>query len=41
VIGSRIIEEINQSKPDEMIENVTRFVAGIRTALDQLPGAPQ
>lgn len=41
VIGSRIIEEINQSKPDQLIANVTRFVAGIRLALDQLPGVPR
>jgi tryptophan synthase alpha chain len=35
VIGSRIIEEIEGSQPDEMTDNVARFVRTIREALDE------
>ena len=38
VIGSRIIEEINSSAPESMLENVRAFAAGIRAALDEIPG---
>ena len=36
VIGSRIIEEIEQSPRERVVTNVTRFVRGIREALDAL-----
>jgi tryptophan synthase alpha chain len=35
VIGSRIVEEIENSSPDRAAENVKTFVAGIRAALDK------
>ncbi|MBS0555060.1 MAG: tryptophan synthase subunit alpha [Proteobacteria bacterium] len=39
VIGSRIIEEIEQSPRDAVVANVTAFMRGIREALDSLaPG---
>ncbi len=41
VIGSRIIEEINNSAADQVLQNVTGFVAGIRSALDELTGVPK
>ena len=34
VIGSRIVQEIENSAPDAVLENVQRFVAGVRAALD-------
>lgn len=34
VIGSRIIEEIEQSSPEQVIPKVRKFVAGIRSAMD-------
>lgn len=34
VIGSRIVQEIEQSTPDNMLANVQNFVAGVRAALD-------
>jgi tryptophan synthase alpha chain len=34
VIGSRIVQEIEQSTPETMLENVKTFVAGVRAALD-------
>jgi tryptophan synthase alpha chain len=34
VIGSRIVQEIEQSTPETMLENVKNFVAGVRAALD-------
>lgn len=34
VIGSRIVQEIEQSTPDTMLTNVKTFVAGVRAALD-------
>jgi tryptophan synthase alpha chain len=34
VIGSRLVQEIEQSKPGEAPANLGRFVAGIRAALD-------
>lgn len=36
VIGSRIIEEIEQSPREQAVANVTAFVAGIRKALDSI-----
>ena len=36
VIGSRIIQEIEQAPPTEVVVAVKKFVAGIRTALDSL-----
>jgi tryptophan synthase alpha chain len=36
VIGSRIIEEIEQSPPEAMTANVATFVRSIREALDVL-----
>ncbi|MFA7606328.1 MAG: tryptophan synthase subunit alpha [Rhodocyclaceae bacterium] len=36
VIGSRIIEEITNSQPDELLGNVRGFIAGVRAALDEL-----
>ena len=41
VIGSRIIEEIEQSAPAEAAARVTAFLSTIRHALDQIEGAPQ
>lgn len=38
VIGSRIIEEIESSPPDEVIYRVTQFVRGVREALDGVTG---
>lgn len=35
VIGSRIVQEIEQSAPDNLLANVQNFVASIRTALDE------
>jgi tryptophan synthase alpha chain len=34
VIGSRIVQEIEQSAPEAMLDNVKSFVAGVRAALD-------
>ena len=34
VIGSRIVQEIEQSAPEAMLVNVKNFVAGVRAALD-------
>lgn len=34
VIGSRIVQEIEQSTPETMLDNVKTFVAGVRAALD-------
>jgi tryptophan synthase alpha chain len=34
VIGSRIVQEIEQSTPEAMLENVKTFVAGVRAAMD-------
>lgn len=36
VIGSRIIEEIEQSPREQVVRNVTAFVTSIRKALDQI-----
>ncbi len=36
VIGSRIIEEIENGPPDQVLERVTSFTRGIRAALDSL-----
>lgn len=35
VIGSRIVQEIEQSAPAAMLDNVRQFVSGIRVALDK------
>ena len=35
VIGSRIVQEIEQSSPETRLENVTNFLAGVRAALDK------
>jgi tryptophan synthase alpha chain len=35
VIGSRIVQEIEQSTPESMLDNVKIFVAGVRAALDK------
>lgn len=35
VIGSRIVQEIENSAPEAMQNNVTNFVAGVRAALDK------
>ncbi len=35
VIGSRIVEEIEASAPEWMLDNVRYFVAGVRAALDK------
>jgi tryptophan synthase alpha chain len=34
VIGSRIIEEIEQSKPEEILPRVRVLLGGIRVAMD-------
>jgi len=34
VIGSRIVQEIEQSAPEAMLDNVKNFVADVRAALD-------
>jgi tryptophan synthase alpha chain len=36
VIGSRIIQEIENSKPGQEVDNVKAFMAGIRNAIDTL-----
>ncbi len=36
VIGSRIIQEMEASKPGEEIENVKQFMSGIRAAMDEV-----
>jgi len=41
VIGSRIIEEIEKSPREAAAANVTAFLKEIRTALDQIEGAPR
>ncbi len=41
VIGSRIIEEIENSPRDRVLANVSEFIAGVRDALDRIQGAPQ
>jgi tryptophan synthase alpha chain len=35
VIGSRIVQEIENSPPDQAVEHVQSFVAGVRAALDK------
>ena len=35
VIGSRIIQEIEASAPGSEVENVRRFMCGIRAAMDE------
>ncbi|MGH8729237.1 MAG: tryptophan synthase subunit alpha [Burkholderiales bacterium] len=35
VIGSRIVEEIQSSPPEKVLQNVSNFVSRIRSALDQ------
>ena len=35
VIGSRIVQEIENSTPETMLNNVKNFVAGVRAALDK------
>lgn len=41
VIGSRIIEEMENSPVEQVTANVRSFVAGIRAALDSLEGGPK
>lgn len=41
IIGSRIIEEIENSKPEQMLNNVVALVGSIRDALDRIEGASQ
>ncbi|NMG44637.1 tryptophan synthase subunit alpha [Aromatoleum toluvorans] len=41
VIGSRIIEEIENSPRDQAVARVKAFVEGVRGALDQIQGAPR
>ncbi|HET6757230.1 MAG TPA: tryptophan synthase subunit alpha, partial [Burkholderiales bacterium] len=38
VIGSRIVEEIEASPKEKVLENVTGFVSRIRAAIDRDPG---
>ena len=38
VIGSRIVQEIENSPRDQAIENVATFLRGIRAALDEIDG---
>ncbi|MFA5081149.1 MAG: tryptophan synthase subunit alpha [Hydrogenophilaceae bacterium] len=35
VIGSRIVQEIENAAPDALLDNVKHFVAGVRAALDK------
>jgi tryptophan synthase alpha chain len=35
VIGSRIVQEIETSSPEALVDNVKNFVAGVRAALDK------
>lgn len=35
VIGSRIVQEIENATPDSLLDNVKNFVAGVRAALDR------
>jgi tryptophan synthase alpha chain len=35
VIGSRIVQEVESSAPDALVDNVKNFVAGVRAALDR------
>ncbi|MGE5526773.1 MAG: tryptophan synthase subunit alpha [Rhodospirillaceae bacterium] len=41
VIGSRLVQEIEQSKPDQAAANVKRFLAGVRAAMDANRGSAQ
>ncbi|NMG74812.1 tryptophan synthase subunit alpha [Aromatoleum diolicum] len=41
VIGSRIIEELENSPREQAVANVKAFLRNIRTALDQIEGAPR
>lgn len=41
VIGSRIIEELENSPREHAVANVKAFLRNIRTALDQIEGAPR
>lgn len=41
VIGSRIIEELENSPREDAVTNVKVFLRSIRTALDQIKGAPR
>lgn len=41
VVGSRIIEEIENSPREAVCARVTEFVRGLRVALDELEGVPQ
>lgn len=36
VVGSRIVQEIEQSSPENVLDNVGTLVAGLRAALDQI-----
>jgi tryptophan synthase alpha chain len=40
VIGSKIIQEMEEAGPERAIERARAFVAGIRDALDSLPRSP-
>lgn len=41
VIGSRLVQEIEQSKPDQAAANVKGFLAGVRAAMDANRGGAQ
>lgn len=41
IIGSRIIEEIENSEPEQMLNNVGKLIGGIREALDRIEGVSQ
>jgi tryptophan synthase alpha chain len=36
IIGSRLVQEIEQSKNDEVVPNVTAFISDLRSAMDSL-----
>ncbi|MGZ8203553.1 MAG: tryptophan synthase subunit alpha, partial [Burkholderiales bacterium] len=41
VIGSRLVQEIENAPADEMLQRVTTFMRSIREAMDAVPaGAP-
>jgi tryptophan synthase alpha chain len=39
VIGSRIVQLLEEAAPENAARTLTEFIAGVRQALDELPGA--
>jgi tryptophan synthase alpha chain len=36
IIGSRLVQEIENSRPDQVVANVTAFLSGVRKAMDEV-----